>query len=202
MTAVAIIWMLALALGLASSLFSVGSENVTGHFVTSLLFAGFMVVMGIRDRRIAMTEGMNNNALAAQAMRTIGFVWSWAAVVVVLPYMALIDWPRWSVLASVLVALAGGCLFWASVLDRDAAENSDDPAPARLAHLAIKSALAVTCALFGCLLAAGRASPEAFGGEAKWVAVNVLMSTAVTLAVYCAYVISTQPEDSAPATAR
>lgn len=191
MTPIAVIWTLAMAVGLASTMLAAASNAHDLHFVMSLLLGGFIAIMAIRERRIDTATGAPQRTLAAQAMRYMGFIWSWAAASILLVYGTLIEWPTWVAVTSILIVFAGICLFMASVLDRDQSSKATDDRPLRFADFIVRAKLAVACSLFGCLLAAGQLSGQMFGGEAKWVAVNVLLSTTLCQAVLCAFVIAT-----------
>ena len=175
-----VFWMLGIAFSAGAMVFTVALDAHLAEFALAAIIATFIAISAIRDFHAA--EGEAPSRRAAVLIRHMGMLWCWAAMSMTLIYTFLLDWNAWRGVFFVVVLGAGLCLFIANVLDRDAAEDAHDQRMVAIVDKIAKIQFATTCIAIGGLIAYGKLSVDAFGGEAKWAAVNILLCMGMALA--------------------
>jgi hypothetical protein len=175
-----VFWMLCIAFSAGAMVFSVALDAHLFQFALAAIIATFITISAIRDFHVAESEAPSHRA--AILIRHMGMLWCWAAMSMTLIYTFLLDWNAWRGVFFVVVLGAGLCLFIANVLDRDAAEDAHDARMVGIVDKIAKIQFLATCIAIGGLIAYGKLSVDAFGGQAKWAAVNIMLCMGMALA--------------------
>ncbi len=174
-----IFWMLGIAFSAGAMMITVALDAHLAEFALAAVISTFIAISAVRDFHAAEDEAPSRRA--AVLIRHMGMLWAWAAMSMTLIYAVLIDWKAWQGVFFVVVLGAGLCLFIANVLDRDAAEDAQDPRLLGIVDKIAKVQFGATCVALGGLIAYGKLSADAFGGDAKWAAVNILLCMGLAL---------------------
>jgi hypothetical protein len=186
-------WMLGVAFAAAAMVMTSAMDAHIAQFALAMVISAFIAISGLRDHHALWSEGANAPRLAAALARHMGLLWAWAAVSVVLIYSLIItSWSGWFACFLILVMGAALCLFLANILVRDADQADPDPRIINLVNWIARVQFAATCLAVGGLLAFGKFSANAFGGEAKWAAVNIMLCAAMALAGLSGYAVAQQ----------
>jgi hypothetical protein len=184
-----IFWMLGISFSAAATVTAAAFELRGLQFLLSFIMVGFIGLAGFRDQRALQMLGAFPSHQSATMVRHMGLMYGFAAAMIALVYGLLLEWPTWIWAFFVLSLGATLCLFLANILMRDLADAAVDSRIVVLVSTIAKAQFAATCVCFGGLIALGEWSPSTLGGDQSWVAVNVLLATALGLAALSAYVI-------------
>jgi hypothetical protein len=181
------LWVFGTAFAVAIMIVTVAMGYHAGQFALSLIVTMFIAVSAMRHFSVFRAAGTHPSLQAAVIIRYMGMVWAWGAVGLIAIYQFLLTWDAW--LASFVLLLTGALalLFVGKILDRDALENNDDPRVLELVRLVAKGQFVLTCIALGGLLAYGKFSAAAFAGDDAWAAMNILLTTALGLALMSGY---------------
>ena len=183
-----VFWMLGIAFSAGAMVFTVALGAHLAEFALAAIIATFIAISAVRD--YAALEVEHPSRRAASLVRHMGMLWCWAAMSISLIYGFLMQWAAWYGVFFVLVMGAGLCLFIANVLERDAAEDALDSRIIGFVGLIAKIQFAATCVAVGGLIAFGKLSVDAFGGDAKWAADNILLCMGLALAGLSGFAIA------------
>jgi hypothetical protein len=175
-----VFWMLGVAFSAGAMSFMVALEYHLATFALAAIVATFISVSAVRDFHGAAETVPAQRA--AILIRHMGMLWCWAAMSLTLIYAFLLEWTAWRGVFIVLVLGSGLCLFIANVLVRDADEDAHDNRMLGIVDKIAKVQFGATCVAIGGLIAFGKLSPDAFGGDTKWAAVNILLCMGMALA--------------------
>jgi hypothetical protein len=175
-----VFWMLGIAFSAGAMVFTVALDAHLAEFALAAIIVTFIAISAVRDFHAC--DDQHPSRSAAVLIRHMGMLWSWGAMSIVLIYGTLLQWSAWHGVFFVLVLGSGLCLFIANVLERDAAEDAHDSRMVGLVGLIAKVQFGATCIAIGGLVAYGKLSVDAFGGDAKWAAVNILLCMGMALA--------------------
>jgi hypothetical protein len=175
-----VFWMLGIAFSAGAMVFTVALDAHLAEFALAAIIATFIAISAIRDFHDTADKAPSHRA--AVLIRHMGMLWCWAAMSLTLIYAFLLDWSAWQGVFFVVVLGAGLCLFIANVLDRDAVEDAYDFRMLGIVDKISKVQFGATCIAIGGLIAYGKLSVDAFGGDAKWAAVNILLCMGMALA--------------------
>lgn len=136
-----IVWMMAIAVSVAGMIITAAARpgNVSMayiHLAIAACMAVFFALDGIRTINAAGKQGQPATVVAAEAVRAIGLVWIWAAIVIAATYgTGVLAWKEW-VTHFAGFGLGGGlCLGVASALDGSGAAGKDDPTMMSVARI-------------------------------------------------------------------
>jgi hypothetical protein len=183
-----VFWMLGIAFSAGAMVVTVALGAHLAEFALAAIIATFIAISAVRD--YAGLDGEHPSRRAASLVRHMGMLWCWAAMSISLIYGFLMQWSAWYGVFFVLVMGAGLCLFIANVLERDAAADALDSRIIGLVGLIAKVQFGATCVAVGGLVAFGKLSVDAFGGDAKWAAVNILLCMGLALAGLSGFAIA------------
>lgn len=183
-----VFWMLGIAFSAGAMVLTVALAAHLAQFALAAIIVTFIAISAIRD--YSALDGEHPSRRAAVLARYMGMLWCWAAMSISLIYGFLMQWSAWYGVFFVLVMGAGLCLFIANVLERDAAEDALDSRMIGLVNLIAKIQFGATCVAVGGLVAFGKLSVDAFGGDAKWAAVNILLCMGLALAGLSGFAIA------------
>jgi hypothetical protein len=117
----------------------------------------------------------------------MGIIYGWAAVMIALFYMLLLEWTPWFAAFFVMCAGATLCMFMANIIMRDLTETADDKRMSDVVRSLAKMQFAVCCLCVGGLIALGSIVGQ--GGEGAWAGINILLATTLGVAGLSAYMI-------------
>ncbi len=184
------IWVLALAGGIAGVALTAALEAKTSHMAATAFITLGIVAAAVNDHRSSSENGTSPYRLAALSARYIGLLWAWSGISSFVVYSFVLEWSNWGPTVFAMFTGAVMYLFVGLVLDREArAPVPDTKAPVLLAFLN-KCQFALAATLFGILFAMQQ--HPIFGaqeGGADWVAVNLAMGTAAGLLTLTGYLI-------------
>jgi hypothetical protein len=192
-----VIWMFALSVSVSALLILAAAVWQEAHLGVSMIIALFVAASTIRDQRNLAANGAGEVELAASGARAMGFLWCWSAMVVLLTYTWLLNWPKSTPILIVLIFGSAVCLFVSSILGRAAKDRIGDANLVSLVDWMAWGQLLFTCVALGSLYAAGRLSVEGFTHKAKWAAINVSMASAIGIAMIAAYMLSQRSQAQA-----
>jgi hypothetical protein len=198
------LWIMAITIAISAMIVTAAMELHTPHFALGMVIAAFIAVTAIRDHQNAAEANADKSRLAAIIIRHMGMFWAWAALSIFITYALMIQWSQiWVGIFMVLALGSAVCLFMANTLQRDSEAGTEDVNAIALVGLIAKLQVVVTCLIVGSLVAFGRFNTQAFGGEAKWAAVNILLCTAMGAAILSGFAITTgrKPRTAAPVAA-
>ena len=184
-----IIWMFALAVGVSVLTIATAAEMHGAQMAIAAIVSGFIALKAMREQSETLAASGPGAAFARVTMMHMGLIWIWSTLAIVITYTILIPWQYTLNLVPILLLGAGLCHFVAMLLARVTADG--DQRVLVLAQWISRGQLAVTSVAVGALVAAGHAAPDAFGGQAKWAAVNLLATAGMALALIAANAIKT-----------
>jgi hypothetical protein len=199
------IWGIGLAVSLAVILISTASGTHTMQLATTMVIVAGIVASGLRDQMARPYPARSDLAMARTTIRYLGLLWVWSLLAITTIYTFLLIWDNHMVVSGILVAGALMCLILSAILSREADSDQPDNGIVGVAWLAIKGQLGVAAVSLGGLMGAGRFAPDAFGGAAKWAAINILVASSIGIVVLAAnalYVMSKSAIAAANAAAR
>jgi hypothetical protein len=123
-----------LAVGTAAVFASAYADNPPLNLALTAVVALAFAALAIWQRRQLVTGGASEPALAAGAARSMAVVWAWAGLSMFLIYVFALSWHEWWQYVLGAGAVAGLCLFFARMMDRDAAAGRRDETLLKLAR--------------------------------------------------------------------
>ena len=147
------LWIASLAVGTAAvCLGAAGGHQYVHMALTALVCLGF-TLLAVWERRRLVNEGASEPALAGATANSMGLVWAWAALSMLLTYRFVLSWHEWwqYVLAAGVVAAL--CLYFASMMSKDAAAGRQDDAILNIArYLTIGQLAGMVIAMVGMII--------------------------------------------------
>jgi hypothetical protein len=142
-----LIWFTAFTIALVVTVLSAASDNHALHLgVTAIVSLGIAIV-GVQSYRTLAQSGASRSALASSTARTVGLVWIWAALALVLTYQFILVW-REAITFTIGLLIIGGLCFGLSVMFRkDAEAGHEDEAMlkfARILNVIVMVGMAIT----------------------------------------------------------
>lgn len=146
------LWILAVAVGTAAVSFTATSSQPVHMAVTALVCAAF-VVLAVLHQRNALAVGGSEPALASTNATSIGMVWAWAGLSMLVTYGAILSWHEWWQYVLASGAVAAVSLFFASMMSKDAAAGRRDETLLNLArYLTIGQLAGMVVAMIGMIV--------------------------------------------------
>ncbi len=184
-----IIWVLALAGGIAGVSLTAALEAHTAHMAATAFVTFGIVAAAVSDHRAATMAGASIHKLAAVASRYMGLLWAWSGISAYVVYGFVLEWSSWVPAVFAMFAACVMYLFAGLILDREAAAATPDAGTPVLISFLTKSQFALAATLFGILFALQRHPSFGFESESAWVVLNLAMGTAAGLLSLTGYLI-------------
>jgi hypothetical protein len=147
------LWIVSLAIGTAAVFVSaaVGGRDV--HMaLTALVCLGF-TLLAVWERRRLVNSGSSEPALASATANSMGLVWAWAALSMLLTYRFVLNWHEWWQYVLAAGAVAALCLYFGSMMSKDAAAGRQDDAILNIArYLTIGQLAGMVIAMVGMII--------------------------------------------------
>jgi hypothetical protein len=142
-----------LAVGTAAVFGSAYAHNPPLNLALTAIVALALAALAVWERRGLVTAGAGEPALAAGAARSMAVVWAWAGLSLLLIYVFALSWHEWWQYVLGAGAVAALCLFFARMMDRDAAAGRRDETLLKLArNLNIGQLAGMVIAMVGLIL--------------------------------------------------
>jgi FtsH-binding integral membrane protein len=158
--------------------------------LTALACLAFAVA-AVWERRRLVAAGVGETLLASSTARSMALVWAWAALSLLLTYVFVLSWIEWWQYVLGAGAIAGLCLFFASMLSRDAAAGREDQSLLKLArYLTLGQLVGMIIAMVGLVL--DDKMPRSHE-KPDWAASTIFFFGAASLAVISANALRGAP---------
>lgn len=183
-------WTISLMLGLCAAVLTAGAHqpflNLLATGLVSTAFASF----AIRENRSLVAEGANKTVVAASTARFIGLVWAWAALSILVIYAWVFDgqWKEWWQFFFSFATAAVGCIIFANMMQRDAADGKEDDAVMGVGRLLVKIQLVGIAVGVISLFVDGKFPRDA--DKIDWAACNIFFFGGVAIAAISANALS------------
>jgi hypothetical protein len=184
-----IIWVVALAAGIAGMALTTAMEAKTAHVLATAFASIAIVAAAVHEHRAAAVMGASRYSLAAIAARYMGMLWTWSGIATFVVYGFVLEWSHWLTGIYMTFTCAVMCLFIALILDREAAAATPDPRTALLVSVLTRCTFAIAALLLGALLAVQRYPDLIADNSEAWAALNLAMSTVVGLLSLTGYLL-------------
>ena len=147
------LWIVSLAIGTAAVCLSAAVAGQDLHMaVTALVCLGF-ALLAVWERRRLVNSGSSEPALASATANSMGLVWAWAALSMLLTYRFVLSWHEWWQYVLAAAGVAALCLFFASMMSKDAAAERQDDAILNIArYLTIGQLAGMVIAMVGMII--------------------------------------------------
>jgi hypothetical protein len=184
-----IIWVVALAAGIAGIAVTAAMEARAAHMLATAFASIAIVAAAVHEHRAATLANASPYRLAALAARHMGMLWAWSGIATFVVYGFVLEWSHWVTGVFTMFTCAVMYLFIALILDREATASIPDPRTATLLSFLTKCTFGLSAALLGILFAVQR-HPElsAESGE-YWAALNLAMGTIAGLLSLTGYLL-------------
>lgn len=187
----AVIWGLYLALGVAAVVLGAAADQPALHMALTALACLAFAVAAVWERRRLVAAGVGETLLASSTARSMALVWAWAALSLLLTYVFVLSWIEWWQYVLGAGAIAGLCLFFASMLSRDAAAGREDQSLLKLArYLTLGQLVGMIIAMVGLVL--DDKMPRSHE-KPDWAASTIFFFGAASLAVISANALRGAP---------
>jgi hypothetical protein len=146
------LWIIALAAGTAVVSLS-ASSGQTVHMGLTALVCLLFVLLAVWQQRRALATGGREPALASTNSTSMGLVWAWASLSMLITYGLLLSWHEWWQYVLAAGAVAALCLFFASMMRKDAAAGRRDETLLKIArYLTIGQLAGMVIAMVGMVI--------------------------------------------------
>lgn len=195
-----ILWLLVFAISISIMAVSAGAQGLDTsmayvHMAVAAFVSLVMALLAIREILSLARSGAGPAAVAACAARNMGFVWSWAALSLLITYgTGILRWKEWWQFLIAFIVAAGLSLFFAAILKKDAEAGDRDETFLRLGRiLTIVQFIGMIAVMIGLTLD-GKMPPNlnAKVGWEDWAANHVFFFGAIALAAISAIALRAQ----------
>lgn len=144
-------WLILLLVAVVAVLAATALGDLTIHLVVAAVTALVLAVFGIADIRRLADGGASDHAVGAASARSMGLVWMWGALLLLLSYALLVPyWREWTHFFAAFAVVGVLCLIFAGALERDASAGSGDQTLLKLGRiLTIAQCLGMLATLVG-----------------------------------------------------
>lgn len=167
-----------------------GVQMAYAHMgIAAIVAVGFAAAFFKHNNQLR-ESGANQSAIAATTSRYVGFVWAWGAACLLTIYATgILQWREWMHFSLACIVLAGACLAFAGMLQKDADAGKEDAAMLKLAHrLAIVLLAGMIITILGFLID-GKMTRFLNPRFTDWPANNVFFFGAVSIAAIAGYAL-------------
>lgn len=146
------LWIVAVVVGTAAVSFSAPSGQ-TVHMALTAVVCLVFVLLAVWQQHSRVAQGGTEPALASTNAVSIGMVWAWAALSMLVTYGVVLSWHEWWQYVLAAGGVAALSLFFASMMAKDAAAGRRDETLLRLArYLTIGQLIGMVIAMVGMII--------------------------------------------------
>ena len=195
-------WMLAIAVSVAALVVTAASRvgNVAMGYAHMVIAAGvciFFALYAIRSMQQHVASGAVPAAVAAEASRSQGLVWTWAAIVVAITYgTGVMTWKEWIPHFGGFFVFGAINLAISAILNKAAESGTDDPTMMHVARVMSIGQLVVAALVIVGFLVDGQMKRFLVERFTDWPAKNVMFFGAVAIAAISGMGLKLLPQSS------
>jgi len=147
------LWIISLIIGTAVVYYGAVSGQQYLHMgLTALVCAGY-VLLGLWERRKAVAAGASEPAVAAVTSSSMGLIWAWAGLSMLVTYTLVLNWHEWWQYVLAGLGVGALCLGFASMMSKDAAAGRQDETLLKIArYLTIGQFAGMIIAMIGMVI--------------------------------------------------
>jgi hypothetical protein len=144
------LWIISLIIGTAIVYYGADSGQQYLHMgLTALVCAGY-AVLGIWERSRAVAAGADEPAVAAVTSSSMGLVWVWAGLSMLVTYTLALYWHEWWQYVLAGIGVGALCLAFAQMMRKDSAAGRRDETLLKIArYLTIGQFVGMVIAMIG-----------------------------------------------------
>jgi hypothetical protein len=147
------LWIIALAAGTGAVTVSAALGGQSVHMAVTALVCIVFTVLAIWERRRLVAASGSEPALASTTANSMALVWAWAGLSMLLTYRFVLSWHEWWQYVLAAAGVAGLCLFFASMMSKDAAAGRQDDTLLNIArYLTIGQLAGMVIAMVGMII--------------------------------------------------
>lgn len=128
-------WIFALMLGLGATITSALGNDPSAHMAVAAIVAAIYVVRGILVHRAVSAAGASRSAVASSNAASMGLVWLWGGIALLIIYTVILTWREWWQFALAFLVAGSISMAFSSLLARDAAASKEDETMLKLARV-------------------------------------------------------------------
>jgi hypothetical protein len=146
------LWIVSLAVGAAAVSFAT-TFGQWAHLAVAALVCLAFVALAILGRRGVVARGASEPAVAAATAGSMALVWAWAGLSMLLTYQLVLSWHEWWQYVLAGFGVAALCLFFSSMMMKDAAAGRADATMLGIArYLTIGQLVGMIIAIVGMII--------------------------------------------------
>jgi hypothetical protein len=181
------LWIVALAAGTAAVTVGADTAGQSGHMAVTAVVCVVFTLLAVWERHRVVAAGGSEPALASTTANSMALVWAWAALSMLFTYRFVLSWHEWWQYVLAGGAVAGLCLFFASMMSKDAAAGRQDETLLNIArYLTIGQLVGMVVAMIGMIVDDKMPRDPA---EPDWAANAIFFFGAAALAAISAYAL-------------
>jgi hypothetical protein len=147
------LWVVSLAAGTAAVTVAAAKSGQDGHMAVTAVVCLIFTLLAVWERRRAVAAGGGEPALASTTANSMALVWAWAALSMLFTYRFVLSWHEWWQYVLAGSAVAGLCLYFASMMSKDAtAGRQDDTLLSIARYLTIGQLVGMAIAMIGMII--------------------------------------------------
>jgi len=190
-----VLWMLSIAVSVAllvlTAAAKVGDPKMAYvHMFVAAAVCVFFALMAIRDTRTVVVSGASRSAISARSARYMGYILAWGALALVVTYgLGIVSWREWFHFFLAFAICGAAALFFANLLERDAAEGKTDETILKVGrYLAYGQFFGMMIVMLG-LIIDGKMTRFLDPRHGDWAANNIFFFGALALCAISAYAL-------------
>jgi hypothetical protein len=183
-------WIFALALGLGAVVTTALANQPEVHLAVAAVIAAIFAVRGILVHRAETARGASRSAVASSNAASMGLVWLWGGIAIVIIYTGILTWREWWQFALAFLIAGGISMGFSRMLARDANAGRDDETMLKLARSFAWLQLAgMVATMAGLLIDPDKRFVVIRERWEDWAANSIFFFGAAALAVLSAYAL-------------
>lgn len=175
-------WMLALTVSACVTILAAAMHQQVTHMAVTGVVSLAFALLAVREHSSLVASTSPESAVGASTARHAGLIWAWGAIAMLLTYELVLEndyRESWQYVLGFMMAAAASLLI-ASMLSKDAASNTVDPAIMKAGRILLGvQLLAVVVALIS-MLVEGKFPREA--SHPDWAACNIFFFGGLAIA--------------------
>lgn len=179
---------LLMVLGLFGVVYSAQDALPAGLLAAAGIVNLTLAAVGIATRRSLSRGGASRSAIESATARTMGLIWLWGAVALVLVYTLILSWREWPHFSAAFAGAGVLSLGFSALLAKDAAKGRDDETMLRLGrYLCIGQLAGMAATLIGLVI-----DPDKeilYATDADWAGNGLFLFGALALALISAHAL-------------
>ena len=197
-----VFWSLSIIVSIVFLVLSAAARDSGVHMayahmsIAAAVSIGFALIF-IRESEAMRMAGARASVVAGNTARFMGIVWAWGALSLAVTYgTGILHWREWLHFFLACCALAAICLFFSTVMSKDAEKDKDDENLLKIGrYLTILQFAGMILAMIGMLID-GKMTRYLTPRFSDWAANHIFFFGALAIAVISGYSLTTKPRKS------